>query len=760
VREEIVAYPRPGSNVAEGMPVIPGPGDCELRRQTRAKQTASAIHLQRGDKSFLRDVDLAELPLAPYLLAKVALSAESLIQYPNHSPLRRSMRCKKRCIGTNATVEEVAMMVDPDLSKVATDVTTGLLKELAGSFLERAKSLTGDQVNRLRVSWKAGFGEYIRQTVDRAGRVKTILYRDRSVPITQMYVETNFKLQGKEISEERFFERLSKVKRAIVSGSAGSGKSIFMKHSTLRISQRHEGRKIPIFVELRHINHFGNSIMHYALEQIVKPAVPSFDQNALDYSLKSGLFVLILDGFDEVNFDNRQRYLQELAFMADRYRDLEIIVSTRPEESTLALDGFDVYHVSPLSKELAIELIEQIEYEEDLKANFISSLRERIYSNYLEFASNPLLLTMLLLTYDQVRDVPHKMHIFFNQAFEALFFKHDRLKALYQRKTYSEIDIEEMKKLYSWFCAVSYFNNEYSFNEQQCDDLLRDAMKFCGINADLSGVKSDLISSYSMLKRDGLFITFVHRAFQEYFCAYFLSRSDEVDLYKVIDDLAGRGRTEQCLRMLFDIAPERITLRWMLPFLEGLGSACARFRSEKNFAGFINHFYFGGSVTKENVMRLGRRKPDLDKMQLCAELLASQMTTDDFEIQALVSREILLDARKVDQFFGGRTPFDGQNVELRVEDNKWLANEKLEEFVDATQEFLQGAASHLTEIAEARRTKTALFSRGPIVSSPVRYTAQFSARGEPQIVIDQRTGERKSVPSVREIKREIIEPPE
>ena len=547
----------------------------------------------------------------------------------------------------------------PDLQALTADITKALLKDAATSLFERAKALTGDQLNKLKLALKVGLEDYVANTVARVATVKTLLYRDRSVPIGQIYVDTSFETQNKTISEGTFFRTLSLKKRAIVTGAAGCGKSIFMKHCVLAFAQGTVSPKIPIFVELRHINHFSSSIMHFMLEEILKPSIRGFDTNALDYALTSGIFVLVLDGFDEVNFDRVPQYLQELTFISQRYPELQIVLSTRPEEATLALDGFDVFHVNPLSKHDAIQLIEQLEYEPEVKGGFLKALDNQIYDSHTEFASNPLLLTMLLLTYDQVREAPQKMHIFFNQAFEALVFKHDRLKSLYQRQTHSALDVEALKKIYSWFCAVSYFEGEYSFNEQRVDDLLHDAMDFHRIDDErVADVKKDLIYSYSMLKRDGLFITFVHRSFQEYFCAFFISRSDEIDMYRVVDGLATRGRAEQCLSMLYDIAPERILIRWMLPFLIEIASELEVVRKDGNRVRLIYLFYHGIFVTDRNRLNIGKKKALLEKLELCAELIGPDLSA--------ASKAFLDEAKRsggpvitgsIDKFFGGNTPF-------------------------------------------------------------------------------------------------------
>jgi hypothetical protein len=75
----------------------------------------------------------------------------------------------------------------------------------------------------------------------------------------------------------------------------------------------------------------------------------------------------------------------------------------------------------------------------------------------------------------------------------------------------------------------------------QLNDLLQESSEYVGQNFNIEALKLDLINSFSLLKRDVLFVTFVHRSFQEYFTSLFLARSEGVELRSIIDELAARG---------------------------------------------------------------------------------------------------------------------------------------------------------------------------------------------------------------------------
>ncbi len=45
----------------------------------------------------------------------------------------------------------------------------------------------------------------------------------------------------------------------------------------------------------------------------------------------------------------------------------------------------------------------------------------------------------MLLTYGQSLDIPNKLNIFYNQAYEVLFQRHDTLKGGFQRNKFNKI---------------------------------------------------------------------------------------------------------------------------------------------------------------------------------------------------------------------------------------------------------------------------------------------------------------------------------
>lgn len=81
--------------------------------------------------------------------------------------------------------------------------------------------------------------------------------------------------------------------------------------------------------------------------------------------------------------------------------------------------------VMPLSKKQALSLVNKIEFDESAKRAFYTELSRTLYDKYTSFASNPLLLTIMLLTFSNHASIPENLNEFYEEAFTTLFNMHD-----------------------------------------------------------------------------------------------------------------------------------------------------------------------------------------------------------------------------------------------------------------------------------------------------------------------------------------------
>ena len=131
-------------------------------------------------------------------------------------------------------------------------------------------------------------------------------------------------------------------------------------------------------------------------------------------------------------------------------------------------------YVCPMEERQVIELITKVEFDQNIKRQFLKSLRDGLYASHKSFLSSPLLCIMMLVTFEQTGHIPTKRHIFYERAFEALFFLHDTAKeGVYKRKTYAKLPIDDFRNCLSAFCVVTYAKEIFSFSL----DVLREQIK-------------------------------------------------------------------------------------------------------------------------------------------------------------------------------------------------------------------------------------------------------------------------------------------
>ena len=229
-----------------------------------------------------------------------------------------------------------------------------------------------------------------------------------------------------------------------------------------------------------------------------------------------------------------------------------------------------------------LELIDKLDFRSDepeLKAKFRRELDSSLFFTHKEFATNPLLLTIMLMTYEQFAEIPSKMHRFYHEAYITLAQKHDANKVGYKRMLRTKLDTDRFADYFAEFCARSYTDEKYSLTEEQFKkhfDALR-VGKADGNVVRLEDFIYDLTNHMCLMYFEGGSYHFTHRSFQEYFCALFFSRQKDKMLGAIGDSFERKKRRpfgDQTFGMLYDMIPEKVEEYIFQPFLEKLFQEC------------------------------------------------------------------------------------------------------------------------------------------------------------------------------------------
>ena len=425
---------------------------------------------------------------------------------------------------------------------------------------------------------KKEFDIYLSNSTMRYSRVKTLINRNLPLSINgsnSIYVDTYVKFWKEPVLVNSVTDVLDTNNNIVFEGTGGSGKSFFVRH--LFIDTVKNGNYVPIIINLRDYktaydiekedsgidsSEDGEYKSEYEIhlekkrkarklsndnkEEIVRLVLNEFKSFGVNIteeffktSLKSGQYLFLFDGLDEVKSNYQNDVIEDIERLSKKYPGNIYFVFTRPFTiETNLLETFDFAELCKLSQKQAVTLVKKLgQFNDKKKVNqFIYELENGLYDNRYDFASNPLLLSIMFLVYLRNNSIPEDLVDFYESAYRALFNEHDANKpGAYIRNYKSEpLAAQQFKNLLSYFCFHSYFNQVYEFDEEELKRIVQKGIAKLELTSIFAVNRwkdfiDDLINNVCLLILDGTRYVFVHRSFQTYFAAYYIAThvSDE-----------------------------------------------------------------------------------------------------------------------------------------------------------------------------------------------------------------------------------------
>ena len=442
------------------------------------------------------------------------------------------------------------------LEKIISNVINERIDKIFGGLTGIFKK----KYNEYKIKTGKAFEEYIKLSIEKYKYTKTILYKYDPVLIEDFYVDLDLELNNK-IIDTRSVKNLIEINNGlIITGIAGGGKSTLMKYLFLDSIKNEIG--IPIFIEIRNIK---KDIFSDLFEILKKSNFPQ-DVGLFKKILKNGKFIIFLDGIDEVSPEIRDKINSEILDMRESFSKNVYIVTSRPYDNFISWSHFTELKLSPLTKEKAKLLIKKINYENSIKDKFLSDF-DIIFRNHESFATNPLLLTLMLMTYVEYLAIPAKVSLLYERIFEMLYSRHDATKFGYSRKIFSNLSQYEFKKVISCFSLISYLDGKIRFTKEEINVYLRRAKKISEIEFDEDEYLKDLLQSVCLLIQEGYYYTFTHRTFQEYFTSFFIVNTEIEIRKKLLEIVFKRVSADRTLDLIFEMNRDIFENEFLIPKL-------------------------------------------------------------------------------------------------------------------------------------------------------------------------------------------------
>lgn len=463
-------------------------------------------------------------------------------------------------------------MDSTDSQQFLTNVATNIVEDSAKNAWNKIKKFFQDLDAKDSIRYKTAYEKYLINTEQKVSKIKTIIYRRAPKDLYSFYECIGVLYNGNTINTENINNLLEIGNKIIVTGTGGVGKSILFKH--LFLNTVAETEYIPVLIELRSFNiHDVKDISIYtAIYKCLVDNGFELSEEYFEYSLREGAYIIFFDGYDEVNRDKTEKITSEIKALSEKYGENKFFISSRPSEEFIGWNDFCEVETLKLNKQQALNLVKKLEFDEVVKDTFCKELDRTLYNKYESFASNPLLLNIMLLTFQKHASIPERLNDFYDEAFVTLFNVHDATKDSYVRDIRSGLGCEDFKLVFSYICFKSYFNGEFQFSESRIRFYIQQAKeKFDRFNFTVENFQEDLTQSVCMLVKEGGTYRFSHRSFQEYFAAWYTCKLvDDVQAKLLLNWIQESDSvfSDSYFTMLFDLQSEKVNKIILCPILK------------------------------------------------------------------------------------------------------------------------------------------------------------------------------------------------
>jgi hypothetical protein len=472
-------------------------------------------------------------------------------------------------------------------------------------FLNIGKDLKEEFLN----IFNNGLSEYVDNFYDKYSKTKTFIYRDEKVNFYDIFFPvTLMNRKSEKIDSVKDLDILFANRKFItIIGNAGSGKSMLTKH--IFLSAVDKTLRIPIVVELRNLNDYNGTIFDYISSILTRNKIAN-SEKFIQRILQEGSFLFLLDGYDEIYSNSKNKISKEIEDFVDTYSKNTFVLTSRPGSNAETLQRFDNFYVQPLTKSQINDFIllqfKNHDNQESLD-RILTIVEKPDNEDYKDYLSNPLLLSMFIFTFNSYPELPKYKNKFYWNVFDTLCTKHDAFSKngfwLHERK--SKLLNDDLENILKWFSYISLFKGKYNFDYNFLKQTIQEINQKLNLSANPDDIIYDLTVSISILIQDGTEYTFPHKSLQEYFTSSLIKGLNEEQKEKIYSDKFNNlrkfsnGGNLNMFKLCFEMDKTYFAKYYLIPNGELFLSSINITNSSKMTQSFLKYFEIDFMISKD-----------------------------------------------------------------------------------------------------------------------------------------------------------------
>ncbi|HEY7414018.1 MAG TPA: NACHT domain-containing protein, partial [Ktedonobacteraceae bacterium] len=374
-------------------------------------------------------------------------------------------------------------------------------------------------------------------------------------------------------------QAIRQYRHIVIVGDPGVGKTTLLKHLTIKSTRGElwECPRIPIYLELSMFN----TDMYTNLLDLVVEQWHQYDdmpdtmlRSYLEQAMDKGDILLLIDGLDETAVgsskeQSEQAYmhtLRSIQVLVDRFPRTHVIVTVRKatyrSQYWPRLQGFNEMEIGEFTSDAIHKFIRNwfeaanIDNAERFIRDLTSLLRRN--SRLEELASNPLLLSLIVVVYKQHLELPENRAMLYERCVATILTRWDAMRSKIRRRIFQTDHKLMLCKEIAWHF---HENGMRYFPENELLDVIARFLPTINLEPDQNReILDEIMQVHGLIKAQAQNLYgFSHMTFQEYFAALYIKDGLHGNGQSLLDTLIAhvdKSWWEEVLQLYASITPD------------------------------------------------------------------------------------------------------------------------------------------------------------------------------------------------------------